>query len=282
MKPQSYSLVLNSADRISGNNNNPTFQVNWDDFLPREYQKYKIIFSFQSTAGGYQDDNYFTYNNNPPGSAFSATALLTYPAGTTVLPDITRGNILGFCVFAGNSFGVQPYTKLVDCYPNYFKLDKPTIQTIDGGITGNYVSFFLVNPSYVQSIQFSSARINVNFNSRSYSYDTGSKCPSLTLGVIQRDAQFVQSSSNSMQAFYGQNPPRVIDRPTNNLLTFSIYNNYFYNGSNNNLLFDNLNQKKEFALLIHNMYDVAGQFLNSYTLDMTPWTMVMQFIPVIE
>ena len=32
---KTYNLYLQSTDRISGTNNNPTFYVNWDAFLPR-------------------------------------------------------------------------------------------------------------------------------------------------------------------------------------------------------------------------------------------------------
>jgi hypothetical protein len=52
----SYVVAFNSFDKVSGLNNCATFQINWDDFLPREIQKYKVTFSFQ-TAGGYYLDN---------------------------------------------------------------------------------------------------------------------------------------------------------------------------------------------------------------------------------
>ena len=35
-----YSLVINSVDRVSGTNYNGTFQVNWKDFLPDDFQSY--------------------------------------------------------------------------------------------------------------------------------------------------------------------------------------------------------------------------------------------------
>ena len=44
----SYTLVINSADKISGTNNNATYPVNWRDFLPRNCQCYKVAFSFQT------------------------------------------------------------------------------------------------------------------------------------------------------------------------------------------------------------------------------------------
>ena len=48
----SYTLFLNSSDKVSGTNNNANYDVNWDDFLPRDINNYKVVFSFQ-TAGGY-------------------------------------------------------------------------------------------------------------------------------------------------------------------------------------------------------------------------------------
>ena len=53
----SYTLFLNSTDKISGTNNNANYQVNWDDFLPREIENYKVVYSFQ-TAGGFYRDNF--------------------------------------------------------------------------------------------------------------------------------------------------------------------------------------------------------------------------------
>ena len=51
-----YNLIINSSDKISGTNNNATFQINWDDFLPRKFNMYKVIFSFQTTGGYYKDN----------------------------------------------------------------------------------------------------------------------------------------------------------------------------------------------------------------------------------
>ena len=57
-----YTLVLNSNDKISGTNNNATFQVNWKDFLPEEYDKYKMVYTFQTTGGYYGDGSYLKTN----------------------------------------------------------------------------------------------------------------------------------------------------------------------------------------------------------------------------
>ena len=50
-----YSLVINSADKISGTNNNAIYSVNFQDFLPQNYDKYKVIVSAQTVGGNYLD-----------------------------------------------------------------------------------------------------------------------------------------------------------------------------------------------------------------------------------
>ena len=33
-----YNIYINSNDKMSAKNNNATFQINWNDFLPRNYK----------------------------------------------------------------------------------------------------------------------------------------------------------------------------------------------------------------------------------------------------
>ena len=53
---KTYNLYLQSTDRISGTHNNPTFNVNWDTFLPRN-KYFSVNFSFVSAARVYADCN---------------------------------------------------------------------------------------------------------------------------------------------------------------------------------------------------------------------------------
>jgi hypothetical protein len=55
-----YSLIINSTNRVSGTNNNATFDIHWDDFLPKEYNMYKVAFNFQAVGGNYKDGTYST------------------------------------------------------------------------------------------------------------------------------------------------------------------------------------------------------------------------------
>ena len=51
---KTYNLYLSSNDKISGTHNNPTFNVNWDTFLPRN-KYFSVNFSFVTAAGIYAD-----------------------------------------------------------------------------------------------------------------------------------------------------------------------------------------------------------------------------------
>jgi len=51
---KTYNLYLSSNDKISGTHNNPSFNVNWDAFLPRN-KYFSVNFSFVSCAGQYAD-----------------------------------------------------------------------------------------------------------------------------------------------------------------------------------------------------------------------------------
>lgn len=78
LQSKTYNLYLSSNDRISGNHNNAVFNINWNDFLPMNYNLYKMVFSFQ-TAGGYYKDptgNAIVYSSgkivfNTQGRTFS-------------------------------------------------------------------------------------------------------------------------------------------------------------------------------------------------------------------
>ena len=52
---KTYTLFINSNNKISGTNNNATYQINWD-FLPHDVQNFKIAFSFNTSSGYYKDN----------------------------------------------------------------------------------------------------------------------------------------------------------------------------------------------------------------------------------
>ena len=161
-----YSVCINSLNRISGNNNNCTFSIPWLQVLPTlKYEKFKVIYNFQSTGGFYKDS-------------------------TT------------------------------------------------GGIT------------------YTSAKLLCDFGSRSFTFDTSTNGPSTTMGVITRDIQTTNSSSNTFSAFFYQNVSKTIGKPTNNQLNVQVINNY-----NNGLLYNT---------------DINGVVQP----DMTRWILYLEFIPI--
>jgi hypothetical protein len=60
LESATYSLVLNSANKVSGNNNSAVFTVLWEDFLPQKFNMYKVAFNFQTVGGNYKDGTYST------------------------------------------------------------------------------------------------------------------------------------------------------------------------------------------------------------------------------
>ena len=99
---QSYTLFLNSSDKVSGTtNNNASYIVNWDDFLPREIDYYKLVYSFQ-TAGGYYRDNFAQFKVSAIGAqtqaSFQSAVAPVYNSSTGltsfVVSVLTNGPLL--------------------------------------------------------------------------------------------------------------------------------------------------------------------------------------------
>ena len=55
MTEKNYTLFINSNNKVSGTNNNATYQINWD-FLPQKHQNFKVAFSFNTVLGIYKDN----------------------------------------------------------------------------------------------------------------------------------------------------------------------------------------------------------------------------------
>jgi len=176
LEKPTYTLYINSADKVSGSNNNGSYNVNWASFLPTDFQFYKVLFSFQTAGGNYKDASY------------NSTA-------------------------------------------------------------------------YV----FSSAKVVLNFQGRSFSFDTSSQSNSISLGFVQRDLQVsgtTSTASNTLSCWHGQNTPKTISRPSQNLINVQIINNYNSTSTNTVYLTDT---------------NSAGTSLSS---DMTNWSMILEFIPI--
>ena len=58
---RSYTVYINSKDKMPGNkNNNATYQINWDDFLDRKYNIYKLYWNLTTSADEYVDESIAT------------------------------------------------------------------------------------------------------------------------------------------------------------------------------------------------------------------------------
>ena len=94
LEEKSYTLYINSADKISGDNNNGSYSVNFASFLPEEYNFFKIKFTFQTIGGSYKDNFY-----NNVQYVFSTAKLIINFQGRNLSFDTStqsQSNTLGF------------------------------------------------------------------------------------------------------------------------------------------------------------------------------------------
>jgi len=260
---KSYTLFLNSADKISGTNNNAVFQVNWDDFLPRNYSNYKSIFTFQTTGGYYID-----YVGSV-ATSFTAT-VATSGVMTVTAPPTGITFSAGMLISGGNipaGIYIQSLSSQTSLTLNYF----PSAAIAS--------SQFIVYSPVATPITYNSAKVVVNTLGRSYSFDSNTKSPSTTMGIIQRDIQVSgssTSSSNTLSCFYLQNPPRSMSRPNQNMINVQIYN------TSNNALLTTTDSFGNTSTYAGNSNIPSKSAINSAITDMTPWQMAIDFIPIAD
>jgi len=253
LETKSYTLFLSSTDKVNGTNNSATFNINWDSFLPREYDTYKVAFSFQSGGGNYLDSKF----SGTSQAVSIANGVLTIPASTTLStnqgvasPALRIGQLISGSGTGGTiksstyilSYGTANATTLVGTYN--ITNNAQTISAITN-LQGNQV--------------FSGCKIQMNLLGRSYSFDSNTTSPSITLGYAQRDIQTSTSSSNSFSVFYLQFPPKTISRPTEQAVTVNLFNlNYANRALADTDAFGNLST------------------------DSTAWNIILEFIPVLS
>jgi hypothetical protein len=270
-----YTLVINSADRISGTNNNATFQVNWRDFLPDNYDTYKLAFSFQTYGGYYGDGTFSSSGPNIGATTNTPTTVVGNIGNTTLTFANTIGMSVGQIVIAN---GIPSSTTVVSINTSTFVVTLSTAIVAQMSIGTNIAFYAAAN---VNAATFSSARVLLINQGRSFSFDTQNKGPSSNLGILQRDIQLANSKSNSLSAFYCQNPPRSIARPNQNLITINIMNNYTfaggiigYSGVNNSIPIYSTTLTNQNFLTDTN---ATGSIEST---DMTGYTMIIEFIPM--
>ena len=267
----SYTLVINSADKILGTNDDATYQVNWRDFLPDNYQCYKVAFSFQ-TIGGYYGDGLFSSQGSNIGAVTSITTSAIVANNVTTIPLANiAGLIVGQVVICPT--GIPSGATILFFSGTSIVISTPTIALIPSG-----TAFQFYTRSNTNQATFSSAKVLFLNQGRSFSFDTQNKGPSSNLGILQRDIQLASSKSNSLSCFYCQNPPRTIARKDQNLITVNIMNNYSFSGGivsyNNGVPTYSSTTTNQNFLTDTN---ATGSIMNN---DMTGYTMLMEFISI--
>ena len=265
-----YSLVINSADRISGTNNNATYQINWRDFLPDNFDTYKIAFSFQ-TVGGYYSDGVFSTTGPNVGWVALTGAANAVAAGVVILPVGVINNVAVGQYVMG--VGISPGTTVFAIAGNNVTLSLPTL-----GVVPNAAFIYFYAPANVNTATFSSARVILQNQGRSYSFDTQNRGPSTNVGILQRDIQIASSKSNALSCFYCQNPPRTMARPNQNLMTINIMNNYSFAGGI--VGYNNLVPVYSAVATNQNFMTDTNAWGSVVANDMTGYTMLLEFIPI--
>ena len=265
-----YSLVINSADRISGTNNNATYQINWRDFLPDNFNTYKVAFSFQTIGGYYSDGTFSTAGTNLGYTSLQTSVGITAVGAVAITLNNLGGFLAGQVVVCN---GVPVGTLVTGYNGTTINLSAAITAAIPAG-----TPIYGYLPANVGAATFSSARVLMLNQGRSFSFDTQSKGPSTNVGILQRDIQLASSKSNALSCFYCQNPPRTMARPNQNLMTINILNNYSFAGGivgYNNLV-------PVYSAVATNQNFLTDTNLQGTILatDMTGYTMLVEFIPI--
>ena len=103
---------------------------------------------------------------------------------------------------------------------------------------------------------YSIGKIYIDFGCGSKTYSTECNGPSKILGLISRDVQSASASSNYFSAFFNQHPSIIMQRPTQNIITVTIYNTF------SNILLVNTDN------------------IGNVSTDMTSYNLIIQFTEV--
>ena len=259
----SYTLFLSSTDKVSGSNNNASYQVNWDDFLPRDIEYYKTVFSFQ-TAGGYYRDNYSQFQISNIGAStqpsFQTATAPTYNASTgytsiliSVITNIFYANnyivvggtnylIIQGATVIGNTMIVQgnPTIALNTTYLgiNYTQLTGNTIANYQGSlsvgqiINSNGISFTILNvanlntnaTNIIVSGQPTNSNLPLNTTLYASNNTTYNGCK-VVCNLLGRTRSFDTSTkSPSLTLGYGFRDVQIATSNSNCLSTFYMQN----------------------------------------------------------
>jgi AAA15 family ATPase/GTPase len=141
LESRTYTLFINSADKISGTNNNASFFVDWCQVLPDAYNEYKMIFTFQTSGGYYKDLS---------GSAIYSTAKVSADFGSRQFAYDTakRGptNTIGY--ISRDQQTTTTSSNILSCFYYQYPaktMVKPTNTVFTVSVTNMYSGLALVN-----------------------------------------------------------------------------------------------------------------------------------------
>jgi hypothetical protein len=137
----SYSVVINSKDKVSGTNNNCSFYVPWVTILPERFDFFKVIYNYQSTGGNYKDNVNGVTNTSAKLYCDFGSRSLTYDTSSSgpsqVMGIITRD--IQTSTTSSNTFSAF-------FYQNTSKsIVRPTNNVLNVQILNNYNNLLLVD-----------------------------------------------------------------------------------------------------------------------------------------
>ena len=147
----SYTLYLNSTDRISGTNNNATFNINWLSLFPNnDHDSYKAIFTFQSVGGYYKD------NAGAPMFYNSARILANFHTKSYSLDSASNGPSLNIGVVGRDIQSTTSSSNSFSCYYGYNPsktISRPIGDQLTIQIYNNY-TYTYANNTYVSGTNY--------------------------------------------------------------------------------------------------------------------------------
>jgi hypothetical protein len=136
-----YSIVINSSNKVSGLNNNCLFYIPWVTILPGKYDVFKVVYNFQSTGGYYKDIANGVTNTSAKLICDFGTRSMTYDTSQSG-PSQTMGIItrdIQTSTTSSNTFSAFFYQNTSKC------IGRPQSNQISVQIVNNYNNLPLVN-----------------------------------------------------------------------------------------------------------------------------------------
>jgi hypothetical protein len=137
-----YSVCINSTNKISGSNNNCSFYIPWVTILPGKYDVYKVIYNFQSVGGYYKDVAGGISNTSAKLLCDFGTRSMTYDTsqnGPSQTMGIITRDLQSASAVVVNTFSAFFYQNTSKC------IGRPQNNQINIQIINNYNNLPLVN-----------------------------------------------------------------------------------------------------------------------------------------